>query len=57
MVLSLCKMEKVSYLTLPRILRLAILKGAISRIEARELIRQIEQEERTMIKVKDEIFR
>src|SRR5438552_1044262 len=50
MVLSLCKMEKVSYLTLPRILRLALQKGVITRAEARELLKQIEQKERTIIK-------
>jgi predicted nucleic acid-binding protein len=57
MVISLCKKEKVGYLTLPRILRLAVPRGAITRGEARRLLRQIEQEERTVIKDKDEVFR
>jgi predicted nucleic acid-binding protein len=57
MVISLCRKEKVDYLTLPRILRLAVLEGEITRGEARQLLRQIEQEERTVIKDKDEVFR
>ncbi|MGH9918248.1 MAG: hypothetical protein ACRD6W_05175 [Nitrososphaerales archaeon] len=57
LVIALCKGERVDYLTLPRMLRLAILKGTITRAEARRLTKQIEQEERTTIKDKNEIFK
>ncbi|MBI2938541.1 MAG: hypothetical protein HYY22_10070 [Thaumarchaeota archaeon] len=53
---ALCKKDGVSYLTLPRILRLAILGEVISREEAKQIIKLIENEENTVIKGKDEIF-
>jgi predicted nucleic acid-binding protein len=52
-----CKKESIDYLTLPRMLRFAITKGVITRQEARKLISVIEEEEHTMIKNKNEIFK
>ncbi len=54
---SLCKKEGIGYFTLPRILRLAISERVITREQAKEVVKLIEQEERTVIKDKDEIFR
>ncbi len=54
---SLCRKESIGYLTLPRILRLAITEGAISREEGKRLVKLIEEEENTIIKNKDEIFK
>ncbi len=53
----LCRKEGIGYLTLPRILRLAITEGVITRQEARGLIDAIEEEEHTVVKNKDEIFK
>lgn len=53
----LCRREGISYITLPRILRFAITEGVISRQEARKLIDAIEEEEHTVIKNKNEIFK
>lgn len=47
----------MSYFSLPRILRLAIKDGIVTRIEARQLVNSIEKEEHTVIKNKGEIFR
>jgi predicted nucleic acid-binding protein len=52
-----CKKEGIDYLTLPRMLRFAITEGVITRQEARKLISVIEEEEHTMIKNKNEIFK
>jgi predicted nucleic acid-binding protein len=52
----LCRKEDVGFFTLPRILRLAILERAITREEAKNLVKEIEHEERTVIRGKDEIF-
>jgi predicted nucleic acid-binding protein len=54
---KLCKKEGIDYLTLPRMLRFAITEGVITRQEARKLISAIEEEEHTMIKNKNEIFK
>jgi len=54
---ALCKRDGVSYFTLPRILRLAILEEVISREEAKQIVKLIENEENTTIKGKDEIFK
>ena len=54
---KLCKKEGIGYLTLPRILRSAITEGVITRQEARKLIDTIEEEEHTVIKNKNEIFK
>ncbi len=53
----LCKKESIGCFTLPRILRLAVLDGMVTREEAKQLVELIEQEENTVIKGKDEIFR
>ena len=53
----LCKEDNMSYFSLPRILRLAIKDGIVTRNEARQLVNSIEKEEYTVIKNKDEIFR
>lgn len=52
----LCKKENIGFFTLPRMLRLAILERVITREEAKQLVKRIEQEEMTVIKGKDEIF-
>jgi predicted nucleic acid-binding protein len=52
----LCKQEDIGFFTLPRILRLAILERVITREEAKTLVKEIEHEERTVIKGKDEII-
>lgn len=57
MVHRLCSRDNMSYFSLPRILRLAIKNGIVTRHEARQLVNSIEKEEHTMIKNKDEIFR
>lgn len=54
---SLCRKDGIDYITLPRILRFAITEGVISRQEARKLIDMIEEEEHTVIKNKNEIFK
>ena len=54
---AVCKVEGVGYFTLPRLLRYAISEGMITRQDARELVKLIEHEERTVIKGKDEIFK
>lgn len=53
----LCKKDRISYFSLPRILRFAIIKNTITRHDARHLVSIIEKEEHTVIKNKDEIFR
>ncbi|MGI0088413.1 MAG: hypothetical protein ACREBI_10740 [Nitrosotalea sp.] len=53
----LCKGDGMSYFSLPRILRLAIMDDLVTRNEARQLVSSIEKEEHTIIKNKDEIFR
>lgn len=53
----LCKREGIDYLTLPRLLRLAITEEVITRQEARKLICAIEEEEHTVIRNKNEIFK
>jgi len=52
----LCKREDIGFFTLPRILRLAVLERVVTREEARQLVKLIEQEERTVIKDRDGIF-
>ncbi len=53
----LCRREGIDYLTLPRLLRLAITEEVITRQEARKLICAIEEEEHTVIRNKNEIFK
>jgi predicted nucleic acid-binding protein len=53
----LCRRDGVDYLTLPRILRFAIIEDVITRQEAKKLINAIEKEEHTVIKNKNEIFK
>ncbi|MFY9300734.1 MAG: hypothetical protein WAO91_06050 [Candidatus Nitrosotenuis sp.] len=53
----LCRREGIGYLTLPRILRFAITDGVISRQEAKKLLDAIEEEEHTVVKNKNEIFK
>ncbi|MDE1831923.1 MAG: hypothetical protein KGI02_06065 [Thaumarchaeota archaeon] len=53
----LCREDNMNYFSLPRILRLAIKDGIVTRNEARQLVNSIEKEEHTVIKNKDEIFR
>ena len=52
-----CKEQKIDYLTMPRLLRFAILRNIVNREEARKLVVFIEREERTVIKGSDEIFK
>lgn len=54
---SLCKTEGVEYLSLTDLLRFAILQKVITREEARKLTKLIEQEENTIVKNKEEIFK
>lgn len=54
---SLCRKEDVGCFSLPRILRLAILEGLITREEAKHIVKLIEMEENTNIKNKEEIFK
>lgn len=52
----LCDRDGMSYLSLTRILRLAVTDGVITRSGARQIVSSIESEEHTIIKNKDEIF-
>jgi predicted nucleic acid-binding protein len=53
----LCRRDGIDYLTLPRILRFAIIEGVITRQEAKKLIDAIERKEHTVVKNKSEIFK
>ena len=53
----LCKKENIGYLSVPRILRFAISENFITRYEAKRLVNEIENEEHTVIKNKEEIFK
>ena len=55
-VLLLCRKDGIGCFTLPRILRFAIMEKVITREEARQLVKIIEEEENTVIRNKDEIF-
>lgn len=54
---TMCKKENIGYFSLPRLLNFAILKEVISREEAKQLVKLIEEEENTIIKNKEEIFK
>ncbi len=57
LVSRLCKKENIGYLSLPRILRFAISENLITRYDAKRLVNEIENEEHTVIKNKEEIFK
>ncbi len=52
-----CDEEGIGYLTLPRLLRLAISRRVVGLEEARKIVTLIEREERTVIKNRNEIFK
>lgn len=52
----LCRREDIEFLTLPMILRLSITEDVVTRQEARQLVKLIENEEHTVIRDKDSIF-
>lgn len=51
-----CEREEIDFLSLPRIIRLAILERIVTREQVRQLVKLIEYEEKTMIKDKDSLF-
>lgn len=54
---NLCKGYNIEYLNLPRILRLALKDGILDKKELLELIKEIEEKDRTIIKNKENILK
>jgi predicted nucleic acid-binding protein len=54
---QVCKKEKLDYFNLQRLLRFAILREVLSLREARDIVRAVELNERTLIKNQREIFK
>ncbi len=54
---QMCKKENIDYLSLPRILRLAILSKVMDRKDVKDIVRMVERRERTVIRNQKEIFK